>query len=310
MTIERIEITDREQWLSLRQRDVTASAAGALLGVHDYTTAYGLWALKSGKLGEDPEESSAMKRGRLLEPVAIALIQEMNPDWVCTPPGAYFRDPAARVGATPDLIVTNAQGQGVIQIKTVEPGIFRKKWFDPESGEFTPPLWIVVQAIIEAHLTGSQWAAVAALVVGFGIELKMVPVPIHPGIVERVTAATAEFWRQVETDEAPAMDFTRDGEVIAQLYGRANGETIDLTGDNRIQEILIEDEGLAATLSATTKRRKELKAEIIAKLGNAEFATVPGWWLSAKTISKKAYQVNATSYRQVSAKRQEQGVGS
>src|SRR5262245_7287249 len=84
--IERIEYGDREAWLKLRGKDVTASVAGALLGVHEFTTPYGLWALKSGKIAEDPEETGPMRRGRLLEPVAIELIQEEHPDWALVQP--------------------------------------------------------------------------------------------------------------------------------------------------------------------------------------------------------------------------------
>ena len=71
---------------------------------------------------------------------------------------------------TPDLFVECPErGRGIVQIKSVEGSIFRKKWRDPETNEIAPPLWIAVQGIVEAHLDGAQWAAVAPLVVGFGM---------------------------------------------------------------------------------------------------------------------------------------------
>jgi len=303
--IERFPVTSRDQWLALRQKDVTASAAGALLGVHDYITHYSLWALKAGKIVEDPEESGAMKRGRLLEPVAVELIREQHPDWTITlnKSPIYYRDPVARIGATPDLIVQNAEGTGVVQIKTVEPSIFRRKWRDDETGETRPPLWIAVQAIIEAHLTGCDWAAVAALVVGFGIDLHIVPVPIHADIIKRIKAEVDKFWQQVAADQAPPFDYARDGKLIAELYGQTSDTSIDLSGDNHLPVILSEDEALAETLKTAKARRDEIKNELIAKMGEAAFATLPGWTISAKTINRKGYSVAATSYRQCKATR-------
>src|SRR5262249_6073732 len=63
--IERIRISSREQWLKLRQSDVTASVAAALLGIHPYQTVFALWALKTGKISDDVEETPPMRRGKL-----------------------------------------------------------------------------------------------------------------------------------------------------------------------------------------------------------------------------------------------------
>jgi predicted phage-related endonuclease len=298
MTIERIAISDREQWLKLRQQDVTASAAGALLGVHEFVTPFGLWALKSGQVVEDPEETGAMKRGRLLEPVAVELLKEQHPDWMVQHGGFYLRDPEARLGATPDLFVDcPVRGRGIVQIKSVEGSIFRKKW--KQDGEATPPLWIAVQGILEAYLAGAKWASVAALVVGFGIDLHVVDVPIHPGVIDNLKAKTAEFWKLVETNTPPPVDFAKDGETLAKLYAETNGEVLDLTTDNHLPALCEEDEALAAAEKTATERRKAIRNEIIAKLGNAAGATCQGWSISAKTSTRKEYTVKATTSRTV-----------
>ena len=161
--VETWPVKDRTSWLALRKSDVTASAIGSLLGVHEYMTPYALWALKSGIISEDPEETPAMMRGRLLEPVAIELLREMHPSWTITTPSTYYRDPATRIGATPDALVKDPlrKGFGVLQIKTVEPSIFRRKW-QTDDRTVEPPLWIATQALVEAHLTGALWASFAS----------------------------------------------------------------------------------------------------------------------------------------------------
>jgi len=107
--IERIPIESREQWLSLRRQDVTASAAGALLGLHPYISAWSLWAEKTGLVSSDAPMNAAMERGLELEPIAIKRLQKLHPDWNITQPAAYYRDPEARLGATPDCLATDPE---------------------------------------------------------------------------------------------------------------------------------------------------------------------------------------------------------
>jgi hypothetical protein len=199
--------------------DVTASIAGALLGVHPYATPNATYFLKAGIIATDPEETPPMRRGRLLEPVAVRLLREEKPDWKIEVPRAYYRDPELRLGATPDVFATNEAGFGVIQIKSVEPSRFRRTWFAGDAIE--PPTYSIVQANIEAFMTGASWAAVAALVVGFGIDLHIVPIPIHAGIIDRIKAEVAVFWRRVERREPYPFDYAHDGDLIARLFERS-----------------------------------------------------------------------------------------
>jgi hypothetical protein len=306
MAIEKFQVdpvADRAKWLELRKQDVTASAAGALLGVHDYVTAFSLWALKAGKIDEDPEETPAMQRGRLLEPVAVELIKQEFPDWEVERPNTYYRDTEARIGATPDLFVRNAKGRGVVQIKSVEPSIFRRKWVDEETREIRPPLWVAVQAIVEADLTKVDWAATAALVIGFGIDLHMVDVPIHAGIMDRLKGDVATFWQRVKSGEAPPVDYGKDGETINALYGQTTENTIDLRGDNELPALLAEDEELEAIVNGGKKRRKEIKNAVLSKMGTNAFAKLNGWTVAAPTANRKGYEVEPCTYRTVRAKR-------
>lgn len=297
MTVERIPVTDRAAWLKLRERDVTASAVGCLLGIHEYWTPFALWALKTGLVKEDPEESEPMKRGRLLEPVAFQLIQEKHPTWTLTEPKVYLRDPAARLGATPDLFVNDPErGRGVVQVKTVEPSVFRRKWRDEESREVAPPLWIAVQAITEAHLAELSWAAVAAMTVSFGIELHMVPVPIHQGVITRTRGAVANFWKLVADRRQPSVDFARDGALLEELY-QPTADILPMESDNALPALVDERQRLSDSKNVAEKRLKEIKAEILVKLAGAGAARIAGDRLiTAKRIERAGYSVNPSSY--------------
>lgn len=296
--IEAHAITGRDQWLTLRDHDVTASVAAALMGIHPYATALSLWALKTGRVMEDPEETAPMRRGRLLEPVAVQLLREDYPDWTFSdhPIGLYYRDPAARIGATPDLFAKNEHGQwGIIQIKSVEPSIFRRDW-KREDGLIEPPLWIVVQAIIEAHLTGFAWAAVAPMIVGHGLELPLTPVPLHQGIIERVKADVAHFWRTVESGHVPDPNYGRDGSLIEKLYA-PDGSVIDLSADNEVPDLVARKEQLASSKTDIENQQKDIKARLLHKLGSAAAGRIAdGRYVSAKRVDRKGYEVGPSSY--------------
>lgn len=300
MTIERIAIESREQWLACRLKDVTASIAGALLGVHPYSTAYGLYLLKKGLIHEDPEETGPMRRGRLLEPVAVQMLREDRPDWTIEeyPIGYYYRDPDARIGATPDVFATNEHGKpGIVQLKSVEPSVFRREW-KTESGIVEPPLWIVVQALLECYLTGREWAAVAPLVVGFGLELPIINIPIHAGVFERIKLEVDGFWKRIESGENYPADYARDGSLIAQLYPQDNGVEIDLSGDNALPEYVDLLENARAVKKTAETDEKTAKAAIGERMGEAAFARIAdGRRISNKTQCRAGYVVEPTEFR-------------
>jgi predicted phage-related endonuclease len=295
--IERYPFEGREAWLELRMRDVTASAAGALLGGHPYVSAYALWALKSGRLKEEALETPPMRRGRLLEPVAIEVLREERPDWNISRGKHYYRDPAKRLGATPDAFARTAEGEtGIVQIKSVEPSIFRNNWRGEEGTE--PPLWIALQAMLEATLTGADFALVAALTVSHGIELHLVEVDLshQAAIIANLEEKVADFWKMVEAGSMPDVDYGRDLRLIEQLY-QPTEDSISLVTDNEVLPLVEERARLGQTIGESEKRLGVIKGNLLAKLGTASVGIMPdGRLLRAKRINRKPYSVKASSY--------------
>ncbi|MEE7478462.1 YqaJ viral recombinase family protein [Methylobacterium hispanicum] len=300
MQVERIPFTTREAWLAARAQDVTASVAGAILGAHEYTTAFELWALKSGLLAEDPTETPAMRRGRLLEDDALQMLAEDRPTWRVEAGGnVYLRAPAFRIGATPDAyaIDPGRPGRGVVQVKTTSDLVFRRKWRD-EAGEIVLPLWIAVQAIVEARLTGASWACVALLVVGHGLDLHVIEIPLHAGIWTRLTEEAPAFWARVASGEPPAADYARDGDTISDLWPPdAAAAPLDLSGDNHLPALLDERETISARAKADKERLDAIKAEITAKLAGATAAQLADGRVITRTLQSRAeHTVKASTF--------------
>lgn len=301
--IEIVSPKDRAAWLALRGKDVTASVVGALFHEHEFVSTYELWALKSGRLSADTSETPAMQRGRLLERVAVDLLRERHPDWAIehnATENTYYRDPDARIGATPDVIVdAPGRGRGVVQVKSVEATVYRRKWL--AHGEPEPPFWIVLQAITEAHLVGADWAAVAPLVVGHGLEMPLIDIPLTPGVWDAIKQRTAAFWAMVESGQEPTPDFGRDGGVIDRLFADGDEyEEIDLSGDNRVPELIARRTRLKDEIKACEAEVKAIDAEVKAKIGSATIAHLgDGRRVTWKTVARKGYVVEPTTFRQL-----------
>jgi hypothetical protein len=305
--VEIIRPRDRAAWLAARSTDVTASQVGALFGEHEYLSAYELWALKSGRLARSVEETPAMQRGRLLEPVAVQMLRERFPGWKIRHNAAeniYFRDPLWRLGATPDVIAerpldgTRRRELGVVQIKSVEASTFRRKWLDA-AGEVEAPLWIALQATLEAHLVGASWAAVAPLVVGHGLDMPLVEIPLIPGVVDAMRERAAAFWAMVLEGREPTPDFERDGPVIEAVYAGDPEAEVDLSTNNRIRPLMHARTQALASRAAAEREVDQIDAELKAALGDASVGHIGNGqritWLTQKRdgyfVSPKAFRV-------------------
>lgn len=294
---------DREAWLQLRTSDITASAVSSLFGANPYQSVAELWAEKTGRLKRDTTETPAMRRGRLLEAPAVQILREERPDWKINHVGAksvYYREGISRLGGTPDVIAeAPGRGKGVVQIKSVDKGVFRRDWIT-EDGGIEVPLQHALQASLEAHLTGSNWASVGALLFGYGgIDLELIEIPMVDGLVDAMRAKAAEFWALVAANKEPPFDYANDGDLIAKLYpGRVDDVTIDLSKDNRVPELIaLRDKFMVQQRNAKADL-ETISNEIKAKLGDATIGLLAdGRRITWRIEPRKAYSVEASEPR-------------
>jgi hypothetical protein len=249
-------------------------------------TPYKLYNQKAGLTGD--EETVPMLWGKALEPVAADIIRRQRYDWEVTyPVGYYYRDPEARIGATPDLQFVDTKGRrGNVQIKTVSPWSY-KKWYNGETIE--PPLWIAVQAIIEAKLTGAEVCYVAAFSpFAEDFRIPLIEIPLHEELYEKIKAEVAEFWVRVEGGRPYPPDYKKDAAEIAKRYPMDVGHEIDLSGDNALPLAVDRLLGARATVSEAKELESAAKAEIAHKMGEAAYALISdGRRISFKTRTTK-----------------------
>ncbi len=306
--VDMIPAGDREAWLKLRERDVTASAAASLVDAHPYVSRFQLWLHKAGKLA-DPEMTPAMERGVLLEPVAFQLLQKLRPDWQLTHnTGAnqiYLREAATRIGCTPDVIAKVEAQRATVQIKTVATYAFEASWLvegklsKPASWVVEPPAYVAIQAVVEAYLTGSRRVFVAPLVWTDGLYLPIVEVPVHMGIIERLKGEVREFWQSIASGIEPEPDYAKDNELLNELGRRDNGLEIDLRRDNELPGWLEERAILKQIIKDAEAKLEPINDGIVNKIGAFERAVFPGWSIKRPTIERSGYTVKPGQYRRL-----------
>lgn len=297
--IERHPYTSYEQWKALRASfdDLTASTIGALAGLHPYETEGGLFYAKSGVQMPEVEDSTAIRRGRLLEGAVAAAVQEAHPLWQIKKANEYVRDPTARLGATPDYyFVDDANRNGCLQAKTVAPIVFKQQWT-----ETSAPAWIALQNLTECMLTDSDVGLIAALVVdGYEFRLVEIEVPRHEGAEKKIRDLVFNFWANVASGTPPKTDYERDARLLPILFPRETpGLEVDLRADNELPTLLDEREQLIAKIKKDEARKETIETEIRFKLGAGERGLLRGWRITNRLQFRKAHEVKATSFRKL-----------
>ena len=293
VTVERYLITDRASWLAMRQQFLTASDIGAVFGVDRFKTPLRVYAEKTMDLPA-VVESGAMRRGRLFEKAAIAYLEEENPGWVIEQPGEFVCDPVTRLGCTPDAILN---GTVNVQIKTVS-----KPSFERWNG--VAPLSYHLQVATENMLLDAERGILAVLVVSaYDAFVTLFDVPRHAAAEAKIVARAREFWDNIATGRRPPADYSRDAETITAMFPHAEPDrVVDLSGDNRLKEILPRREELKDGIDGFKKELEGLDAEVKFKLGDAAVAELPGWRMTWKDEPRKGYTVQPSVSRPLRVK--------
>lgn len=298
----------RHEWLALRQDDLTASEAGALWGVHKYTTRRRIAVQKL--YGETEEQSAIMRRGKIMEPaVAEAIVVDCG--WSPRRCPSYLRgraaDPLVRLGASRDYMLdeiavadllghdktrASALAGGlearmgedlslVVECKNLDPGVHAREWMDG------PPVYTVVQAAQQALLADADGALVAALLENRSRDLYLYYVPREPEFELRLIEEVREFWRGFSAGDMPPVE-AGDNEFMRDYYPTSRDEaTVNLTDEAAVWVPLAEERERRKMQQKIEQRRiDEIEAALKDQLGDAARGILPGWSMTWKSNAK------------------------
>lgn len=289
-----IDFTTEAAWLAEREKDVTSTEIAALFGVSPYATRYQLWHRKTGQLEANFEGNERTIWGNRLE-AAIAYGVAEDLGLVVEPFKVYVRLPEHRLGSSFDFKITGLvdgaeeneyrdlfrrHGPGVMEVKNVDGLVFRRGWMD-EDGDVEAPAHIEFQVQHQLLCAGMEWGIVAPLIAGNTPRpfYRLADSSVHKAILKMA----GNFWASIEAGKAPDPNYAEDADTIATLLLNDSGEQIDLSDNDRFDEVCAAYKAAAADEKEAEKRKQAAKGEILDIMGTAAAAKGARFKVSAKT---------------------------
>jgi len=187
-----LPIDTEAEWLTARRTGIGGSDAAAVLGLSRYRTPLQVY---YEKIGEAPAqiENTAMKMGKLLEPVVLQLYADESGREVRRIPGLIQSTDYPFMVASLDGYTQDSR---VVEAKTSGHGA---DWGDDGTDEI--PTEYILQVQHYMAMTGFEVADVAVLI--SGRDFRMYEVPADPELHDMMRQRFAEFWARVERQEPP-----------------------------------------------------------------------------------------------------------
>ena len=286
----------REDWLEERKKSLGGSDMGAVLGLNRYRSPYTVWAEKTGRIGEEPE-NEAMRVGRDLEPYVASRFEEASRKSVRRMNYLLRRKDCPHLHANIDRqILGESSG---LECKTAS-ALNLKRY---EGGDF--PESYYAQCVTYLAVTGWERWFLAALVLGKGFycyQITTVPddyvpgwcessVYVSPDEIAALKRCAADFWHDyVEADSPPPMDGDASTtEALETIYEGGGGE-VELFGRERLVE---QYQYLMSRKKAIEKGADAIKQQLMNDLGDNERGYCGRFTVDWKGQSRQTFDARA-----------------
>lgn len=294
-----VHASAEDRWLAARRELITASDIPAIIGIDKRRGPLTVWLEKVE--GIRSEETLPMRRGRRHQRL---IAQEYGED-TGRPIRHWPEYEIARHSSIPWLGATlDAEALASVRLPFVEatasiwiPVEIKLAIGAPADWREDAPLPHQCQGQVQAQCTGSPMFAVAGWVG---------PGPLAKYDLERDDAFFSvlvprleEFWLRVKRREPPPADaLPGTSEALRLAYPHENGETVALPDDTLA---LIEEwEARKAGRDGAGDAAREVENELRRRMGPASFGAVTdGSFLTLPVTKRKAYTVEATTYRRL-----------
>lgn len=182
-----------EQWLRARSQGIGGSEIGAILGLSPFSSCYRIWALKTGRIKEEPIDNWAVRLGLAFEEPILRLWQEQHPEWEVLITGTYRHSKYPWAIANPDALARHKE-TGELMILEVKTS--RNYWDD------VPPHY-VSQVQWYLWIMGISRARIIAVA---GWDWRDIEIMANQFEQEAARVAAARLMDAIETDTEPTWD--------------------------------------------------------------------------------------------------------
>lgn len=234
MGIKRVSTNEmsHDDWVELRKKSIGGSDAAAIVGLNNYSSAFSVWAEKTGRI-DAKEDNEAMRQGRDLEEYVAQRFVEQTGKHVRKCNAFLYNDlyPFAHANIDREIVGEDA-GLECKTTSLLNPYNFK-------NGEYPENYYVQCQHYMA--ITGKKKWYIAVLVLNRSFHVY--EVERDEDEIAALMKAESDFWRYVEEDAPPAVDGSEaTTEAIKVVYGDSipNG-AVDMFGHEytleRIQEL-------------------------------------------------------------------------
>lgn len=286
MTTEIVIPRDEAHWLDLRRADVTSTESACLFGMSPYLTRFELWHRK--RSGESPAftVNDRIRWGNRLESAIAQGIADDN-GWEITPMKDYYRLPAERIGSSFDFLITSLPEPALLEIKAVDYLAFRDGWQIEDEDEPAPPAHIEIQVQHQQLVSGIRRTYIGALV--GGNRTVVIQRDADDDVQRAIRARVREFWNSVDNGEEPPAVMPEDAASVIRLNQHAEpGKLLDASDDDELTWLVAEYRQAKRDADSANEHADVMKAQILARIGDAEKVIVQGGSLSCGVVADSA----------------------
>lgn len=269
----------KAEWTALRSGTIGGSDAAAILGLSPYKSPYALWAEKTGKVvPEDISGKEAVRLGTDLEEYVARRFTEQTGKKVRRENYTVFRDDMPFAHANYDRLIVGERAG--LECKTTN-ALQLSKF---KGGEF--PATYYCQCVHYLMVSGLDRWYLAVLVLGIGFHVFVIE--RDEGEINALREAEAAFFRQMQEDEAPALD--GEGSTLdalnAEFPQAEPGTEMDLTAWASDLAIL---ESCSQQIKALDEKKAAAQARLMEALGNTERGSFGAYAVTWKNQSRSTF---------------------
>ena len=262
--------TTEQAWLELRASNLNSTEIAVLFGKSPYLSLPELWDMKRNRQVQVLDENDRMFWGKQLQD-AIAHGAATKNGWTIRAATEYIEDTDLRIGASFDYETEDA----IVEIKNVDYLQFVKEWVNDDAG-LQAPVHIELQLQHQMMLKGKPLGRIVALV--GGNTLHVIERSADAEVQGAMAYKAAEFWRTIDADQAPELDFVRDADFILAKYREViPRKMIDVRLDPQAMAAALAYKTLGEQIKALTEQRKGSQANLAFIMQDAQIAQGEGF---------------------------------
>ena len=256
------------EWYALRKEVFGASEAAAICGLSDYRQPLDVYLDKVG--GEQREETEAMTIGRFVEPAILGLYCDRTGRDVTAPVPLYRHPGLPYIAASLDG--HRADGAPVEAKWSMNPRAAEQ--LGEEGSDWIPNDWLF-QVQQQMDVVDARQADVAVLLFG---RLKVYTVEYNGDLIDAIHVAAKEMHERVQRRDPPPVncEHTSAIKALQRAYPAVVDTSIVLPSSGDVFQAAHDCISMGEAIKAGEKVRDKAKARILAAMGEASSARLPG----------------------------------